>query len=133
MFVAVTLASIWLAWNLNTVQHRKAVRERARLEQASKRPWTISFVVEPQGADPQRVAAREFIARFKEHSNRPTAPAELSRVRQWMGDEPATQIVLRDRSELDSITCLFPEASVYVLPESGPLFPSGLSAGGARP
>jgi hypothetical protein len=123
LFVVVTVGCIWLAWNVNIVQQRKAVRERARVEKASKRLWGIRFIVEPQGNDPQTAAAREFLARVREASTHPSASQDLSTVRRWMGDKPADQIVLRDQAEVDSVSRVFPEAAIWVLSDSDPMLP----------
>jgi len=124
MFVVLTLFGCWLGWNANIVQQRKAMREQARQENARSQPFGIKFIEEIQGIDQPTMFAREFYDKVKSVSTQPSASQELSILRKWMGDKPANQIFLRDHSEHDLVRNLFPEAAVFVLPESGLLVPN---------
>ncbi len=105
LFVVVTIIAAigyWLAWNINVVHQRQAIRARP----------DVMF-----GTGSAEVNERILKV------SKPTTEPGVSRIRRLLGDEPAEAILVFEKPVFSLVVPLFPEATVALFdpPEGWPL------------
>jgi hypothetical protein len=120
LFVVVTVIGIWLGWNFNTAQRRRAALDKARVASENDIvPWAIATAPDAPDQMDSRLAA---LAASKECRRRgfSTMDRHISAIRRWMGDEPIGLAVFFSEPDFELFRSYFPEATVLLFedPES---------------
>ncbi|HEY2837554.1 MAG TPA: hypothetical protein VGJ26_00275, partial [Pirellulales bacterium] len=136
--LALTALCVWLGWNANIVQQRKAMRSQEPTERAESGHSEFLFLnvcrplpnyVEKQHMRSTRMFGKKeilipptisegvtIIHDLRKQASPPTGPWKLSGVRQWLGDELTELVIVFDQEHYDQARARFPEASVYLTP-----------------
>ena len=99
---------VWLGWNLNFVRQRRAMH--FRLGPA------LAQTVDSLGDSPNMKRLRVINQKSKAFAEPPVTNQRISRVRQFLGDEPMDFVAV-PRSEYGQARSLFPEAWIMVTDE----------------
>jgi hypothetical protein len=131
LFVVLTLACLWLGWNVNIVRNRNALRAQERVEREQRKSRTFTFIdylppaqhyILVKGSRDERMRAivvqRDFdrLSAIKLHSSEPTTSSSISWLRLQLGDQTAGLILVRSQVDHDLARARFPEAHIFVMP-----------------
>jgi len=117
LFVVVTVFAVWLGWNVNIVQQRRAARTRSKPHSIGVVEWAHATTAQDREYIDPRIAA---IAKSKGCRKRadPTAGPHIAAIRRWLGDEPIGLVAVWNESDFPSVSALFPEAMTLLFTES---------------
>ena len=126
LFVAVTVLCVWLGWQVNVVQQRRAMANRIRAEGGS----VVLVVVSGETANGLEISKLDGVAP-NPGDQLLSSVGYFLRVRQWwLGDFPATYVELPVGStdlQVQRATSVFPEAEVRIRPAGRPRLPPARS------
>jgi hypothetical protein len=121
-FVALTLISIWLGWNVSIVRKRDHLREMIQGRPGTSGLMGIVTHADGHAAAPRRIKERigplireAFDIRDGGgHTIVPKDYDNLSLIRRWLGDERVFLILLDESVDIRQFEAAFPEAMIVV-------------------
>ncbi len=120
LFVVVTVLYVWMGWNVNLVQKRRAALSAIQSDLVTSLTFDEGSASYRSNSEKRAQEIAWLLSQRHVRDRFPsTGPCEVSMLRHWLGDEPIFKIVLKDDSELARVRRLFPEAEVTVMDNPG--------------
>ncbi len=117
LFVVVTVLCVWLGWNVNIVQQRRAARTRSKPHSIDAVEWAHATTArDREHIDPRIVGIAK--SKWCRKQADPTAGPHISAIRRWLGDEPIGFVAVWNDSDFPSVRALYPEAMTVMFTES---------------